>query len=90
MAIIRCMRTTVDIDDSVLAEAKDLARKRGKTLGDTLSVLLARALAELDATAPAKPAFRWPSQRMEPLIDLEDKEAVWRILDTDQFPDLRQ
>jgi len=53
-------------------------------------VLLARALAELDATAPAKPAFRWPSQRMEPLIDLEDKEAVWRILDTDQFPDLRQ
>ena len=81
-------RITVDIDSSVLAEAKALARKRRRTLGETLSLLIARALAESDAAAAHKPAFRWTSQRMEPLIDLEDKEALWRILDADQFPDL--
>ena len=79
-------RTTVDIDSSVLAEAKELARKRGKTLGETLSLLIARALAESDTAPPTKPAFAWPSQKMGPLIDLEDKEALWRVLDSDRFP----
>lgn len=83
------MRTTVDIDDSVLAEAKQFARARGKTLGETLSLLVARALAEAEAETPAKPAFRWPSQRMGPLVDLEDKEAVWQVLDGDGFPGAR-
>ncbi|MGH2633567.1 MAG: hypothetical protein ACRDG3_09170 [Tepidiformaceae bacterium] len=84
-SIIRCMtRTTVDIDPTVLAEAKELARKRGKTLGDTLSVLLAEALAE--ASKPkARPPFRWASQPMHALIDLEDKDAVCAILDSDEF-----
>jgi hypothetical protein len=82
------MRTTVDIDSSVLAEAKALAKQRGKTLGETLSALIARALAEAAADTPAKPAFSWPSQRMgTPLIDLEDKEALWRFLDAGHVPD---
>jgi hypothetical protein len=38
------MRTTLDIDDDVLAVAKDLAQQRGKTIGQTLSELARRAL----------------------------------------------
>jgi len=82
-------RTTVDLDPSVLNEAKALARKRGQTLGDTLSVLLAEALAQV-AKPRERPPFRWISKPMGlPLVDLEDKDAVWAILDEDWDPDTR-
>lgn len=38
------MRTTLDIDDEVLAAAKELARREGKTAGRMVSELLRRAL----------------------------------------------
>lgn len=38
------MRTTLDIDDEVLAAAKELARRRGTTAGRVVSDLLRRAL----------------------------------------------
>lgn len=38
------MRTTLDIDDEVLAAAKELARRRGTTAGRVVSELLRRAL----------------------------------------------
>lgn len=38
------MRTTLDIDDDILAAAKDLARAEGKTAGQVLSDLARRAL----------------------------------------------
>lgn len=42
------MRTTLDIDDDILAAAKELARAEGKTAGQVLSDLARRAL-----TAPS-------------------------------------
>ena len=38
------MRTTLDIDDDILAAAKDLAKAEGKTAGQVLSDLARRAL----------------------------------------------
>lgn len=38
------MRTTLDIDDDVLAAAKELARKQGTTAGEVISALARRAL----------------------------------------------
>jgi len=38
------MRTTLDIDDDVLAAARERARRDGMTLGATLSALARRAL----------------------------------------------
>ena len=78
------MRTTIDVDPTVLAGAKALAKKRGKTLGDTVSVLLAKALAEADRPQE-RPPFRWSAQPMGALVDLEDKETVEQILDADQL-----
>lgn len=40
------MRTTLDIDESVLAAAKELARRQGKTAGQVLSELARRALTQ--------------------------------------------
>jgi hypothetical protein len=38
------MRTTIDIDDDVLAAARDLARAEGRTMGQVISELARRAL----------------------------------------------
>ncbi len=42
------MRTTVDIDDDILAAARDLARAEGKTMGQILSELARRGLTTPD------------------------------------------
>jgi len=51
---IRCMRTTLDIDDDVLQAAKDLARREKKTAGQMISELVRRALGASPAGAGAK------------------------------------
>lgn len=45
------MRTTLDIDDEVLAAAKEIARRAGKTAGEVVSELLRRALTEAPPAA---------------------------------------
>lgn len=73
-------RTTIDIDPSVLRELRVRARREGKSMGEVASEVLASSLQE-QGPAPA-PAFEWLSADLgRPLVDLEDKEAVWAILD---------
>lgn len=73
-------RTTIDLDAGVLRELK--RRKRsGQSLGQLASELLAGALHE-PAAAPTRQALRWRSAPMGARIDLEDKEAVRRAVDT--------
>ncbi len=38
------MRTTLDIEDDVLAAAKELSRQQGRTAGEVVSMLLRQAL----------------------------------------------
>jgi hypothetical protein len=45
------MRTTLDIDDDVLAAAKELAKARKSTAGEVISELVRKAL-----TTPAQPS----------------------------------
>jgi hypothetical protein len=78
------VRTTLDIDPSVLEEAKALARTRGVTLGETVSALVARALADVHEPVNERP-FRWHSQDMGLKVDLEDKYAVWQLLDEEEI-----
>lgn len=48
------MRTTLDIDDDVLAAAKERARREHRTAGEVVSELLRQAL----TAAPAPPVVR--------------------------------
>ena len=51
------MRTTLDLDDDVLASAKEIARRENRTAGQVLSDLARRALTQASsASAPAKRA----------------------------------
>ncbi|MDT8450649.1 MAG: hypothetical protein RQ847_10820 [Wenzhouxiangellaceae bacterium] len=45
------MRTTLDIDDEVLAAAKELARRQGTTAGRVVSDLLRRALTTCESAS---------------------------------------
>ncbi|HWH83129.1 MAG TPA: hypothetical protein VNU71_12925 [Burkholderiaceae bacterium] len=47
------MRTTLDIDDDLLAAAKELARREGATAGQVVSRLLRHSLAGAPAGTPA-------------------------------------
>jgi hypothetical protein len=71
-------RTTIDLDAAVLRALKRRQRKEGKTMGRIASELLAQALAS--DVAPTPP-FRWIARPMGALVDLDDKDAVWRTLD---------
>ena len=55
------MRTTLDLDDDVLASAKEIARRENKTAGQVLSELARRALTQPAAAAPGAPAARAPA-----------------------------
>jgi hypothetical protein len=72
------VRTTLDIEAPVLKELRELQKREGGTLGEIASRLLAEALAK----RPRKPAtLDWTSKPMRALVDLEDKDVVYAILD---------
>lgn len=74
-------RTTLDLDISVLDQLRRRARAEGKSMGQLASERLAIALNE-DEPAFEVPPLSWPSRWMgKPKVDLEDKDALWRVLD---------
>lgn len=73
-------RTTLDIDDSVLRQLKKRQKREHKPLGQLASELLARALAAEGGAQPLPP-LRWTAKPLGLKVDLEDKEALRRILD---------
>jgi hypothetical protein len=73
-------RTTLDLDPAIVRELRRRGAREGKSMGQVASELLARAVAD-DQDAPAPP-FKWIVADMGGLlVDLEDKEAVRRVLD---------
>jgi hypothetical protein len=71
-------RTTIDLDSSILAELRKRQATGGKTLSRLVSELLAQALAGQGVeSAP----LRWRSKPMGARVDLEDKDALSRLLD---------
>jgi hypothetical protein len=80
------MRTTVAIDDPILDEIKAIQAQEGKGLGELMNELLIRALAERRSAPWKAPRFEWDSQPMGFKVDLEDKDAVWALLDAEEPP----
>jgi hypothetical protein len=73
-------RTTVDIETPILEEIKKFQKKDGRSLGRIVSQLLAEALGNRKAK-PKNIQLKWTSRPMKALIDLSDKETLYRILD---------
>ena len=73
-------RTTLDLDPSVLQELRERAAREDKSMGQVASELLVRTIGEPAESEPRP--LKWHSANLgKPLVDLEDKEAVWAVLD---------
>ena len=73
-------RTTIDIDNPILKEIKNLQKKDGRSIGKIVSQLLAEALNQHNTTAKAH-RFKWAARPMRALLDLSDKDTLYKILD---------
>ena len=76
------MRTTIDLDGSILRDLKRLQKEEKKTLGQLVSELVASGLAARKAGKEQR-RFRWISRPMHARFDLRDKDAVYRSLEQD-------
>ena len=74
-------RTTINIDTPILKDLKRLQKRERKSLGRLVSDLLAEALARYRSGSLEDRELQWRSQRMNALIDIADKEAVYAALD---------
>lgn len=75
------MRTTIDIDDPILKELKQLQQRQGKSLGRLVSDLLAQSLANEHQAPKNQPPFRWIAKSMGARVDLGDKHALLDAMD---------
>ena len=79
------MRTTVKIDDDLLAEAKLRAAQSGRTLNVVVEDALREAFARRDARVserPELPVFR--GSRLMPGVDLDDSAALLELMEQDR------
>lgn len=80
-----CMRTTLNLPDGLVAQAKAQAAASGQTLTSLIEEGLRLVLQKHDVPCPAAPeplpAYGHPAGRI--LVDLGDRDAVWRALDED-------
>jgi hypothetical protein len=75
------MRTTVAVDDHLLAAARRRAQERGQTLGQVIEGALRRELAEPALSEPvAVPVFRGGNGSL-PGVDLRSNRALREVLD---------
>ncbi len=79
-------RTTVDIDGPVLDDLKRIQKREGKSLGRTVSDLLAEAIARYGKKDRKPTKLHWVSRPMRARVDLEDKEAVRAAADANLLP----
>ncbi|MGH9368288.1 MAG: hypothetical protein ACRD3M_11505 [Thermoanaerobaculia bacterium] len=82
-------RTTVNIDGPVLEDVKRIQKKEGRSLGRTVSDLLAEAVSRYGTRKRRSRPFRWISKPMRARIDLADKEAVRAAADAGLVPGRR-
>jgi len=78
----RIMRTTIDLDPTVVRELKRRSKGAGKSMGQLASELLAASLREQGSRQGDPVRLEWIAKDLgRPLVDLEDKEALRAVLD---------
>lgn len=80
-----CMRTTINLPDALGEAAKARAAAEGRTFTSLVEEGL-RVVLEADARPTQRirlPTSGDPNDR--PLIDLDDREALWEVLDADGY-----
>jgi hypothetical protein len=78
----RIIRTTIDLDPTVVKELKRRSKAAGKSMGQLASELLATSLREQERHPRDSGRLAWIAKDLgRPVVDLEDKEAVRALLE---------
>lgn len=79
-----CMRTTLNLPDGLVAQAKAQAVASGRTLTSLVEEGLRLVLEQRNMPAAPQPlpAYGQPGGRI--LVDVTDRDAVWAVLDEDR------
>ena len=79
------MRTTVNIHDRLLQQAKELAARTGRPLGEVVDDALRLLLSTIDESTRRGPVElpTYGGSGLQPGVDLEDKEALTALLDAE-------
>jgi Arc/MetJ family transcription regulator len=81
--MLRCMRTTIRIDDQLLAEAKAQAAQSGRTLNDIVEDALRESLARRSRSTREGPVElpTFSGSRLQPGVDLDDSSALVELME---------
>ncbi|UYM03822.1 type II toxin-antitoxin system VapB family antitoxin [Solicola gregarius] len=82
------MRTTVNIDEHLLAEAKLIAARSHRTIGSVLEDALRRLIDEYETRQTGEryelPHFEYDPPGLRPGVDLYDKDQMAELLGDDE------
>jgi hypothetical protein len=83
--MVLCMRTTLDLDDHLLREAKQLAAERGTTLTAVMEDALRIVVRRVEKPEPRKrrklPTFGVPGEGFMPGVDVSNNAALRDLMD---------
>lgn len=74
--MLRCMRTTIKIDDALLAEAKARAARAGTTLASVVEDALRASFVDRPRPAAAVVLPTFAGSRLQPGVDLDDSASL--------------
>ena len=79
-----CMRTTLNLDDELVAEAKILAVRRRTTLTAVIEAALREAVDAATRSETPIDLPTWRGGRQIGDFDLNDSSSVWEFLDAER------
>ena len=83
--MLLCMRTTIQVDDQLLLEAKQYAAQTGRTLKAVIEDALREALARTEVTRPqirvSLKTFK--GRGVQPGVDLDDTSSLLDLMERD-------
>ena len=75
------MRTTVRLDDQLLAQAKQRAAATGRTLASVIEDALRESLSRRPAATPPADLPTFGGRGVQPGVDLDDTSALLDLVD---------
>jgi hypothetical protein len=81
--MLRAMRTTINLPDGLVQQAKQRAAAEGRTLTSLIAEGLRSVLERGHPAESSEPLPAFGDPDGTALVDLQDREALWAALDAD-------